>query len=176
MKVHCVRMVARMLPVICMFAAAALGGEDKERSLWKQLDGEWEIVEVQRNGKTTKEASVKPGDRVRFKSGKMAAINAVTNGVAYELNVALEQKQSPVGIKLTSLEGDVVVDFAGIVEVDGDRLRVCKGVRGYSATPTEFRTQPKDGLILIVYQRRSKKADREERENRADQGSGLIDE
>jgi RNA polymerase sigma factor (sigma-70 family) len=128
--------------------------EDREK-----LQGTWAAVAVERDGKAVPAEEVKrldlhlivAGDDFQLRPLAGLGPEHFPHGT-YRLYATSRPKaldlvvQRPLSV---ANQNDTVL---GIYELDGDRLQVLRGLPG-QARPTEFKTTPKSGLEVIVFQR-----------------------
>ena len=141
-----------MLTVAVGLAAQADDAKDKAL---KELEGEWQAVEAEVNGKKAPEKQVKEL-RLVFEGEKITVKGAGGAGGERKKTFWIDPSQSPKHIDITSLDGQEKDQTAAcIYKVEKDRLTICMP---YSTTevdkrPKEFKTKDGDGLMLIVLER-----------------------
>ena len=115
----------------------------------KDLDGDWEVVAMVRDGKEgTPPADAKPqvtikGDAVTFKTGD----------ASHKATIKIDASKSPKTIDLTPGDGPQEgKTMAGIYEIKGDELRVCHGEPD-KARPSELSSKEGSGVMLITLKR-----------------------
>jgi uncharacterized protein (TIGR03067 family) len=84
------------------------------------------------------------GERYSFKLGD----------TRLELTFAVDQGKKPRAIDLTVVEGEQKGKvFHGIYKLEGDTYTVCRPTEPGKDRPAEFATQPKSGLMIVVWKR-----------------------
>jgi uncharacterized protein (TIGR03067 family) len=129
-------------------------GDDDASEFIEKLQGEWEGVEIERQGEKGSEESAKAfvltfkGDEVAFGSPKSRRIRRST--------YKLDPTKSPMEIDLTPLDGlEKGKTQRCIFSIENDRLRLCahRSAKTADKRPTEFKTKAEDGLILVLLKR-----------------------
>ena len=145
-----------------MFILAVLGavgpaiarGDEEAAEIARKLQGEWEGVEIEVQGNKGTEENAKAfllsfkGDEVTFRSNR--------GGRGRRSVFKLDPTRSPMEIDLTPLDGNELGRTQRcIFSMDKDRLRLCVHLTPKFAErrPTEFKTQPEDGLIFVSLKR-----------------------
>lgn len=124
------------------------------RSDQEAMQGRWKVVGWETNGWSEPDgyytAARISGDKIFFRLGKNR--EGDVQGYSFRLNEA----QTPKQIDWVGTEGAIkgTVAPAGIYHLDGDRLVLCLlNASKERSRPTQFETEPGDGLWLIVLQR-----------------------
>jgi uncharacterized protein (TIGR03067 family) len=137
---------ATALAMLLLVPAALLGAADAPKGD-KDLDGDWEIASVVRDGKeqTLDEKPVVTikGDSLSFKRGDEA----------HKGTIKADAGQTPKTIDLTPDDGpDKGKTLMGVYELKGDELRLCHGEPG-SDRPKELSSKEGSGLTLVTLKR-----------------------
>jgi RNA polymerase sigma factor (sigma-70 family) len=124
------------------------------RSDQEAMQGRWKVVGWEVNGWSEPNgyytAARIIGDKIFFRIGKDRVGDV--QGYSFRLN----EDQTPKQIDWVGTEGAIkgMVGPAGIYHLDGDRLVLCLLTPSKERSrPTQFETEPDDGLWLIVLQR-----------------------
>ena len=141
------------LAVLLLLAAARLRA-DAAKAQDKDLDGEWEMTDAVKDGKTPQ----RPPEGVR-------PLYAVKDGVMTPLSVEgakggalkVDPSKDPKEVDATPLDGPQKGKaMLGIYEVKGDVLRLCFADPGIDR-PTEFSSKEGSGRGLMTFQRVKKR-------------------
>jgi uncharacterized protein (TIGR03067 family) len=119
----------------------------------KELQGEWQAVEVQQEGEKAPAEYVKKF-RVVIKNGEITF--SPPKGGSRKSNFKLDPSMSPKAIDFAPLDGKHKgKTVPGIYALDGVTLKICVGNSedDIKARPREFRTQEGDGLGLLILER-----------------------
>jgi uncharacterized protein (TIGR03067 family) len=139
-----------VLLVVCPFGAV---GQDKSGKIdAAKLEGTWKYVSGVENGKKIE------ADRLKVQSLIIDKKNFTLKGekadadfvMAYELDT----KTTPVGIKFTITKGPIGVGSKsnGIIELNGDELKVCYNPMD-GAAPKTFESKEGSNFHLFVLKR-----------------------
>jgi uncharacterized protein (TIGR03067 family) len=146
----------RQLAFLGVLAAAALtlaaGGPKSDKDL---IQGDWEIVSFERNGKQVQDAV---GDVYRFAGGKVLIMEKDDPCETCEFVVALFPDQNPkeIDFKYTGTELEDIAagedTMKGIYQLDADKFVLCIAGGG-DDRPTEFKTEEGQEPDLLVLKR-----------------------
>src|SRR5262249_49745338 len=118
------------------------------------LEGAWQAVAYEANGRSAPEAVVK-GMRLEFRGDRMSVYRQGERVGAHQLR--LQPPKRPAVMLLKTTEGaGTGRTFSAIYELDGDRLRLCLNQQEGGRPPVAFRTghqQPGSGTDLIELRR-----------------------
>jgi uncharacterized protein (TIGR03067 family) len=138
--------------------AMAIPHQDKAalqdaKSVQDQLQGEWTVDKVERNGKEAPKEKIEDY-RFIFKGTALTLIEPkkrFSNG-----SYSLDARKSPVqiDIKLDHKSGEKIV-LEGIVEIQGDQAKLCYMQRG--PRPTEFAAPEGNSDQRLFFLKRAKK-------------------
>jgi uncharacterized protein (TIGR03067 family) len=125
--------------------AAASDRDDRHR-----LQGTWEGIRVERDGKPVYQGAAAGQAKVRFVGD---AVTFEDQGARLGGTFVVDQHRTPKTFDLTVIEAGLSVTYpAGIYQLSGDTFRLC--VAFPSATrPTSFETSPGSGRTLFIYRR-----------------------
>jgi uncharacterized protein (TIGR03067 family) len=141
--------VACSAPMVGVVLGAPIGKAGRG-----ELDGEWQATAIEADGKATPEPEPL---RIVIKGDELTIHRA--DGESRKSKFKADAGKSPAAIDLTPDYGVFAGRVcAGIFELDKDRLRICvieRDDRGRDpgTRPTAFKTEPRDGLVLITLKR-----------------------
>jgi uncharacterized protein (TIGR03067 family) len=145
---HCLRF-ALALMVFIGFGVAR--GADEASDLARRLQGEWEGVEIEIQGEKRPEEDAK-AFRLSIKGDEVTVKTNSCPGRKSKLE-KLDPAKSPMEMDLLALERS---EKGGtqhcIISLDKERLLLCAPLSG-DRRPTEFKTQAKDGFVLVLLKR-----------------------
>jgi uncharacterized protein (TIGR03067 family) len=122
----------------------------------KKLEGEWQAVEVEINGKkrTNDDDEVKKL-RVVIKGNNMTIRSSDGAGAERKKTFKIDPSKSPKEIDITSLDGQEKDQIAaGIYKFEKDRLIICiPNFKDPTVRPKEFKAGADDGVLLVVLER-----------------------
>jgi uncharacterized protein (TIGR03067 family) len=126
-------------------AMAADPAEEREK-----LEGAWTAISAERNGE---EAAELVGHRLEF-AGRRFHITA-QGRILYVGSYAVEPEPQPAQIDFQHEEGEIAGGvWQGIYRLEDNTLTICdNAVDTSKPRPTEFRTAPGSGYVLIVFRR-----------------------
>jgi uncharacterized protein (TIGR03067 family) len=145
------------LPALAVaFLLAAAYGQEQPQTDKDQLQGTWLLTSV--------EIDQKPIPMESLTDGKVVLVGTlVIRGERYsfslgknrlEMTYQLNPDTTPKAIDLTVLEGPQKgKTYRAIYRLDKDTYTVCRHVEPDRERPTEFRTRPDSGLMLVVWKR-----------------------
>jgi uncharacterized protein (TIGR03067 family) len=139
----------------CGFLAlgADLSREDAVKKDMALLQGEWSLVEGERDGQSLPERLVKSGRRVAKGDSTVVTIGGTNYMTA---TFTIDPTQSPKTIDYLLTEGrNKGKTQLGIYEIDGDTLKYCVAAVGLDR-PTAFETKEGSGWSLVVWKREKK--------------------
>jgi uncharacterized protein (TIGR03067 family) len=121
-----------------------------DRDDWSRLQGRWEGIHVERNGRVV----------YQDRSAAQARVSFVGDSVVFEDRDArlegtfrLDQGRTPKTFDLTVTERGTTTTYpAGIYQLSGDLFRLCFAFPS-PERPTSFRTTPGSGRTLSIYRR-----------------------
>ncbi len=136
-----------MLALASALAAPAPGADDMGDG--QKLVGTWAAKSAIENGYPLTPEEVKSlrivisGEEVVFKGKKDVPFR-------YKLDPASKPKQIDLTAQSEPLKGRISL---GIYRLDGDKLQLCINNRTTKKRPTEFKSQPLDGMGVYVLER-----------------------
>lgn len=142
-----------LLTIGLLVAAGAQAGDAASKEA-KELQGEWQAVEVEKDGKKVTADDVKDL-RIVFKGGEFIAKSAKGEGKERKSKFTLDPSKSPKQIDITPLEGpDKGQTAACIYSLENGQLKLCMPYfKDLGTRPKEFKTQAGDGRMLFVLKR-----------------------
>jgi uncharacterized protein (TIGR03067 family) len=115
-----------------------------------RLQGNWEGVRVERNGKVVYEGESASQARVRFVGDTVIFDDRAAR---LEGTFRVIEDRTPKTFDLTVTEGETTATYpAGIYELNGDLFRLCFAFPA-AERPTSFQTSPGSGRTLFIYRR-----------------------
>jgi uncharacterized protein (TIGR03067 family) len=122
---------------------------DDAKEEFKALEGTWELIFFERDGKEVKlqddTKTINTGDKFVVKRGE----ETIAAGT-----MKLDPSKKPKASETTYTEGlDRGETFKGIYQIDGDTMKFCRAGSPDDARPTEFQTKPESGQFVAVYKR-----------------------
>lgn len=141
-------MTTRMFPCViaASFCVGVSCGDEPKKAAQEELklfEGEWRIVTVEADGKTTESKTI-----VKFASGK-CTISQPGSGIPdIETTVTLDPSKKPKWIDVTNAKQ---VTHKGIYEQKGDTMKAVFQGDEKGERPTEFKS--KKGEVMFSYER-----------------------
>jgi uncharacterized protein (TIGR03067 family) len=144
-----------MRAVVVLAALWLVPGLEKQDAAKKDLDalqGTWVMVALEVDGKPVPEEKIK-GARLVVKGDKYIT---QVKGKDYETIITLDPSKKPKAIDMVFTEGDKKDKvLRGIYLIEGDTLKVCRGLRPEQDRPTEFGTWPNTNLFLVTWKKKT---------------------
>lgn len=142
------------LLVSFLFTAPAPTGDAQ------RLQGTWNVVEAVVNGKTATEGALK-GAKVVFAGNKMTLISLVPINEdkperiedRREFTFKLDPSKTPKAIDVKAENGPFKKEMhynPSIYSLEGDTLKLCLPNKTTKRRPTEFKSEEKSDLVLMV--------------------------
>ena len=143
-------MLNRMLCVfaVCSFTAVIAVADDKSANDAKNLQGVWQAVDLEANGKKSPDDQVKEL-KIVFKGDRVFAVKPEGEGQKSKFTLDTSKKLNT--IDLTPIDGKGKL-AAGIYSLKNGQLKVCIHLFGKdtSQRPTEFKTHEGDGVGFAI--------------------------
>ena len=140
-----------------VFAGAAARAADPVADEVKELQGEWQAVEVELKGKKlTRDDAEAKTMRFVIKDNGLTVGNTEKAGRERKKTFKLDPSKTPKEIDITSLDGqEKDTTAACIYKLEKDRLTICMPyfTKDPSKRPTEFKSGADDGLMLLTLER-----------------------
>jgi uncharacterized protein (TIGR03067 family) len=145
-----------LLAVGCFLLATNAAQDDLAKKDISSLQGIWQSVSGEEDGKAMPEEKVK-ANKLTIKDNKWTFVEGIGQPGAGEVTTKLNPSKKPKELDATSvlqvqgkLDGK---DFHGIYSIEGDTLKICVTEPG-AKRPTEFKGGK--GVVLIVFARQKK--------------------
>ena len=137
------------------FVVAVANADDAAKKDVKELQGKWQAVELQAQGKKAPPEQVKKF-RIVIKGDKIT-FNPDSENRKSKFKV--DPSKSPKAMDMTPLDGPMKgKTIPGIYSLEKGLLKICiPNGREITKRPTEFKTTPGDGLILLTFKRAKSK-------------------
>jgi uncharacterized protein (TIGR03067 family) len=124
-------------------------GADDARDDLKALEGTWDLIYFERDGKEVKlqkdTQAINTGDKFVVKRGE----EVIAAGT-----MKLDPSKKPKASETAYTEGmDKGKSFKGIYQIDADTVKFCRAGSPDDERPTEFKTKPGSGRFVAVYKR-----------------------
>jgi uncharacterized protein (TIGR03067 family) len=123
--------------------------KDDAKDDLKAIQGTWDLVRIERDGKALKAQedtrAITTGNKFVIKTGdKVIAAGTFK----------LDPSKKPKTLETTYTEGpNKGKTLKGIYHLDGDTLKFCVATSPDGERPTEFKTKPDSGAFLAVYKK-----------------------
>jgi uncharacterized protein (TIGR03067 family) len=128
-----------------------LGAEGKEDAL-KKMQGEWQVIGLEGEGRKAAEAEVKKADYRLFINGNKFTYK-IAGKDSLEGTIEINPDKNPKTLDAKGKSPDGKEEKSvGIYEIDGDTMRVCFVPEG-TERPTKFETKAGSKAAIITYQR-----------------------
>ncbi|MDB5340822.1 MAG: hypothetical protein JWN70_6441 [Planctomycetaceae bacterium] len=148
------RLNVLLVSIVGLLAADAPISENAKQDL-KQLEGTWNLVSAQRDGKATPADEVKK-TRISFRGNQFEFPDAADIGTSQKGTLQLDPSKKPKWMDSTATtdagKGSVSL---GLYEISGDDYKVCFAPPG-KPRPQEFVSKPGSGAILQIWKRAKK--------------------
>jgi uncharacterized protein (TIGR03067 family) len=138
---------AKVLLIGSLLLTTAANGQDAVKKDWDALQGTWQLVSAETDGKKSPEEQVKKIQVVI--KGEKHTVYFDGKPVVKEVSFKIDPTKKPKQVDDTLADGRMI---HGIYEVDGDTLRTCVAPIGKDR-PTEFASKPGSGHTLRVFKR-----------------------
>ena len=152
-------MLHRVLSIFAAFffaAVIALAG-DKNANDANNLQGTWQAVDLEANGQKSPDDQVKELQIV-IKGDEVLALKP--DGEGRKCKFKFDSSKTPNTIDVSPIDGpDKGKMAAGIYSLQNGQLRLCVNIFGQDTAlrPTEFKTQPGNGVIFVTLERAKRK-------------------
>ena len=141
-----------MRHVIAALSLLLLAGapQDQAKKDLQRLQGTWIMVALEVDGKLVGEDKLKDTTLV-IKGNKY--ITRVRER-EIETTFTLDPSKKPKAIDMVFADGDKKDKvLKGIYEIDGDTLRICRGLSPEGDRPAQFGTWPDTGIFVVTWKR-----------------------
>lgn len=135
---------------ILLLALAADGLSQTGKQDRDRLQGVWTMAALEVDGKLVPENKL--GTVLTIKGNKY--ITRVKDR-EFVTTFTVDPSKRPPAIDMTFIEGDNKDKvLKGIYALDGDTLKICRGLRAEMDRPTQFGTWPNTGLFMVTWKRK----------------------
>jgi len=141
-----------MRHVIAALSLLLLAGapQDQAKKDLQRLQGTWIMVALEVDGKLVGEDKLKDTTLV-IKGNKY--ITRVRER-EIETTFTLDPSKKPKAIDMVFADGDKKDKvIKGLYEIDGDTLRICRGLSPEGDRPAQFGTWPDTGIFVVTWKR-----------------------
>jgi uncharacterized protein (TIGR03067 family) len=153
-----------LAPIVLLFASIAIAaGEqtDKKTTVKKELkklEGTWEVVSVESNGRKAAEGELTGLAYVFEANGKWKLQKDGESQAEGTYTIDPTKKPPTIDYKIASsiVEETKGKPSLGIYKLDGDKLTVCRTWPDNDQRPTEFAAAAESKCILTVFNRKKK--------------------
>ncbi len=144
-----------------VFALMVIGsgiasGDDPTSQVATNIQGEWVGIELEIDGKKLAEEEAKVF-RASIKADEIILRTCRgENCIERKKRYRLESARTPMWIDLDTLDGkEKGSTQLSIFSLDKDELKLCSAFseKASSERPTEFKTKPGDGMLIVVFRR-----------------------
>ena len=145
-----VQMLAAVTAIL--FVAADTKDNEAKKELEK-LQGTWYMAALEVEGQQVAEEKLQSAT-LTIKGDKYTV---TVKDTSYETVIALDPSKKPKAIDMVFTDGpnkDKI--HRGIYELDGDTFKLCRAREPDDERPTEFASQPKSGVFVVVWKRQMK--------------------
>ena len=150
-------MLRRMLFIFtaCSFTAVIALAGDKSASDAKNLQGSWQAVYLEANGKKSPDDQVKELQLV-FKGNQVFTVKPEGEGQMCKFKLGASKKLNTIDLSPADGKGKPA---AGIYSLKNRQLKVCINLFGKDTArrPTEFKTHEGDGVGFAILDRAKRK-------------------
>ena len=139
----------------CLFTAVVALAGDKSANDAKNLQGTWQAVYLEANGKKSPNDQVKELQIV-FKGNQVFAVKPEGEGQKCKFNLGASKKLNTIDLSPIDGKGKPA---AGIYSLKNGQLKVCINLFGKDTArrPTEFKTHEGDGVGFAILERAKRK-------------------
>lgn len=142
------------LTVFSMFLLVATDNSpDQAKKDRERLQGAWVMAALEVDGKLV------PADKLKDTTLLIKGNKYITRvkDRQFETTFTLDPGKSPRAIDMVFTDGaNKGQVLKGIYSVEGDTLKVCRGLQPKQDRPTQFGTWPNTGLFLVTWKRQQK--------------------
>ncbi len=136
-----------IVSVVALLVASAKADDAKDDL--KAIQGTWDLVYFERDGK---EVKLQPGTQA-INSGDKFVVKRGDQVIAAG-TFKFDPSKKPKASETTYTEGpDKGTTFKGIYQIDGDTMKFCRSGSPDDERPTEFKTKSGTGQFAATYKR-----------------------
>jgi uncharacterized protein (TIGR03067 family) len=141
---------ALLMAVLGLVAGRAATADAPKKTDLQLLQGHWEMTALEINGKLEPDNRIKDTILEIFRDKYIVK----TKGRKVETTFTLDGKQKPKAIDMVFSEGEKKDKvLKGIYVLEGDTLKVCRGMRPEQDRPTQFATWPNTDYFVVTWKR-----------------------
>jgi uncharacterized protein (TIGR03067 family) len=136
-----------------LLLVAADGKENDAKKELEQLQGIWYMAALEVEGQQVAEEKLQ-ATTLTIKGDKYTV---TVKDKSYETVITLDPTKKPKAIDMVFSDGpnkDKI--HRGIYELDGDTFKLCRAREPDDERPTEFASQPKSGVFVVIWKRQTK--------------------
>lgn len=138
-----------LFTAVCLVAGQQ--ADDAAKKDLAALQGTWVMVALEVDGKPVPEEKIK-GAMLVIKGDKYIT---KVKGKDYETVITLDPGKKPKAIDMVFTEGDKKDKvLRGIYVIEGDTLKICRGLQPEQDRPTQFGTWPNTNLFLVTWKKK----------------------
>src|SRR5262249_36978827 len=124
--------------------------QDQAKKDQKRMQGTWAMVALEVDGKLVGEDKLK--DTVLLIKGNRYITRVKDEEI--ETTFTLDPSKKPKAIDMVFSEGEKKDKvLKGIYEIDGDTLKLCRGLTAEQQRPGQFATWPNTGVFVVTWKR-----------------------
>jgi len=138
-------------PIICLTVVVlAADAPDAGKRDLARLQGNWVMAALEVDGKLVPENKL--GTTLVIKGNKYTTR---VKDKEFSTTIRLDPSKNPPAIDMVFTEGDNKDKILkGIYRIDGDTLKVCRGLSAGKDRPTQFGTWPNTGIFMVTWKRK----------------------
>lgn len=134
---------------LLLAVAISSAGGDAAKAELKKLEGVWQPVSGESQGKATERFN---RNKIMFNGDVFSVLDG--DKLLFKATVKLDTTKTPKAIDMTISEGEETGKTAlGIYALDGEQLKLCFEAPGGANRPTEFATKEGEKRIVVVSKR-----------------------
>jgi len=141
----------RTMLILSMLLLAGGNAQDQAKKDLKRMQGTWVLAALEVDGKPVPDDKLK--DTLLIVKGNKYITRVKDREI--ETTFTLDPSKKPRAIDMVFGEGEKKDKvLKGIYEIDGDTLRICRGLGPDQERPAQFGTWPDTGFFLVTWKRR----------------------
>ncbi len=136
------------IPLVLLFLPP---GENQAKKDQDRMQGAWVLVALEVNGKLV------PPDKLKDTLLEIKGDKYITKvkGKSFETTFTLDPGKKPMAIDMMFVEGDKKDKvLKGIYLLEGDMLKICRGLQAEQDRPAQFATWPDTNVFLVTWKRK----------------------
>lgn len=148
--------MASISPAFGQPPAAGKSVEKAAKTDQDRLQGKWQVMSIEMQGKVYKRDDKPDGWKIVFENEIVIEGNQLRHDWSTGGTFKLDEKQTPKQISFTDKENSAV--FLGIYSIEGDTVTICVNGDGKSTKrPDDFKTKEDQPLILMTLKKMTDK-------------------